>query len=157
LIRAARLHLAVREVTVPALVRKSGESRMTRSVYRYVSQAGGQALRTLLHTNPLSVFGKAAVAMLAVSIGLTLWFLAGYQSGGMHLPSLLAAVLAFVLSIGLFMCALIADGINTNQRLLEEVLFHLRRVEHDLPGAQRQAEALAELGDVSAGYGSGTG
>ena len=73
----------------------------------------------------------------------------------MHLPSLLAAVLAFVLSLGLFICGLIADGINTNQRLLEEVLFHLRRVEHDLaPATRRQVEALAELGDASAGHGS---
>jgi len=155
LIRAARLHLSVREVTVPALSRTNGESRMTRSVVRYISAAGGQAFRTLLHTKPLSVFGRAALAMLMVSFGSTLWFLVGYQSGGMHLPSLLAALLAFVLSMGLFMCGLIADGVNTNQRLLEEVLFHLRRVEHDVPpAARRQVEALAELGEVSAGHGS---
>jgi hypothetical protein len=155
LIRAARLHLSVREVTVPALSRTSGDSRMTRSVVRYVSAAGGQAFRTLLHTNPLSVFGRAAVVMLAASFGLTLWFLVGYQSGGMHLPALLAAVLAFVFALGLFLCGLIADGVTTNQRLLEEVLFHLRRVEHDLsPSTRSQLEALVELGDVSAGPGS---
>lgn len=155
LIRAARLHLSVNEVTVPALSRTSGESRMTRSVLRYIGAAGGQAFRTILHTKPLSVFGRAALVMLLASFGLTLWFLIGYQSGGMHLPSLLAAVLALVLSLGLFICGLIADGVNTNQRLLEEVLYHLRRVEHDLtPATRRQVEALAELGDVSAGRGS---
>jgi glycosyltransferase involved in cell wall biosynthesis len=157
LIRAARLHLAVREVPVPALVRKGGESRMTRSVYRYVSQAGGQAFRTLLHTNPLSVFGKAALAMLAVSIGLTLWFLVGYQSGGLHLPSLLAALLAFVLALGLFICGLIADGINTNQRLLEEVLFHLRKVEHDAPQAEWREDVSAAVGALATRHGSSSG
>ena len=131
LIRAARLHLAVREVSVPALSRVSGESRMTRSVARYVGDAGGQAFRMLLHANPLSVFGRAALVMFALSIGLTTWFLVGYQSGGMHLPALLAALLTLALSIGLFLCGLIADGINTNHRLLEEVLFHLRRVEYE--------------------------
>jgi hypothetical protein len=39
--------------------------------------------------------------------------------------------LTLALSIGLFLCGLIADGINTNHRLLEEVLFHLRRVEYE--------------------------
>ncbi len=137
LIRAARLHLAVHEVVVPVLPRKNGESRMTRSVVRYVGLAGGQAFRTVLHANPLSVFGRAALAMFAASVGLTIWFLVGYQSGGMHLPSLLAALFTLALSIGLFLCGLIADGINTNHRLLEEVLFHLRRIEHEAPQTHR--------------------
>jgi len=157
LIRAARMHLAVREVAIPTLSRASGESRMTRSVVRYVGHAGGQAFRTLLHSNPLTVFGRAAMAMLVASLALTVWFLVGYQSGGMHLPSLLAALLAFSLSIGLFLCGLIADGINTNHRLLEETLFHLRRVEHDLPLAQReQLPPLYNLTAPSASRGSNT-
>jgi Glycosyl transferase family 2 len=136
LIRAARMHLAVREVVVPALSRTSGESRMTRSLGRYIGLAGGQAFRTLLHANPLTVFGGAALAMFAASLGLTTWFLTGYQSGGMHLPALLAALFALGLSIGLFLCGLIADGINSSHRLLEEVLFHLRRVEYEQPRTQ---------------------
>ena len=53
---------------------------MTRSVLRYIGAAGGQAFRTILHTKPLSVFGRAALAMLMASFGLTFWFLVGYQS-----------------------------------------------------------------------------
>ena len=49
----------------PRAPRASGESRMTRSVTRYVGHAGGQAFRTMLHTNPLTFFGAAALAMLA--------------------------------------------------------------------------------------------
>ncbi len=151
LIRAARLHLAVREVSVPALSRVSGESRMTRSVARYVGDAGGQAFRMLLHANPLSVFGRAALVMFALSIGLTTWFLVGYQSGGMHLPALLAALLTLALSIGLFLCGLIADGINTNHRLLEEVLFHLRRVEYEPSQTQRGPHQLYDVRASSEG------
>ena len=148
LIRAARARLAVTEVVVPALPRRNGESRMTRSVARYVGHAGGQAFRTMLYTNPLTVFGRAALAMFALSAALSLWFLAGYQSGGMHLPALLAAMLTFVLAIGLFVSGLIADGISTSHRMLEEVLFHTKQVEHDLlarsdPGlAPTPAQAL---------------
>ncbi len=132
LIRSARMRLAVSEVTVPALPRTNGESRMTRSVARYVGHAGGQAFRTMLHTNPLTVFGRAAIVTFALSLVLTGWFFFGYQSGGMHLPALLAAVLTLVLSMGLFVSGLIADGISTSHRLLEEVLYSTRRIEHDL-------------------------
>ena len=104
---------------------------MTRSVARYVGHTGGQAFRTMLHANPLTFFARAALLMGAVSAALTGWFLFGYQSGGMHLPALLAAVMTFVLAVGLFVSGLIADGITTSHRLLEEVLFHTRRVEYD--------------------------
>ena len=142
LIRAARMKLAVAEVVVPALPRENGESRMTRSVTRYVGHAGGQAFRTLLHTNPLTVFGRAALAMLVLSAALTAWFVLGYQSGGMHLPALLAAVLSFVLAVGLFVSGLIADGISTSHRLLEELLYHVKRMEHEQP---READHVVPL------------
>jgi glycosyltransferase involved in cell wall biosynthesis len=145
LIRAARMRLAVTEVVVPARPRSSGESRMTRSVTRYVGHAGGQAFRTMLHTNPLTFFARAALAMLGLSAALTVWFLFGYQSGGMHLPSLLAAVFTFVLAVGLFVSGLIADGITTNHRLLEEVLYHTRRVEYDGRHAVRRPAELDDL------------
>jgi glycosyltransferase involved in cell wall biosynthesis len=147
LIRAARMRLAVTEVTVPALPRTEGESRMTRSVARYVGHAGGQAFRTVLHTNPLTAFGRASLVMLAISIFLSVWFLLGYQSGGMHLPSLLAAVLTFVLAIGLFVSGLIADGVSTSHRLLEELLYHTKRIEHDLWAA---SGAPVEAGELQA-------
>jgi hypothetical protein len=81
----------------------------------------------------------------ALSVGLTAWFLFGYQSGGMHLPALLAAVLTLVLAVALFVSGLIADGISTSHRLLEELLYHTRRIEHDL---SRAHGASLEASDV---------
>jgi hypothetical protein len=156
LIRSARMRLAVTEVAIPALPRASGESRMTRSVARYVGHTGGQAFRTMLHANPLTFFGRAALAMIVLSAGLTGWFLFGYQSGGLHLPALLAAVMTFVLAVGLFVSGLIADGITTSHRLLEEVLYHTRRVEYDQRSASATlADADARILEVAAPAGSG--
>ena len=139
LIRSARMRLAVTEVVVPARPRTSGESRMTRSVIRYVGHTGGQACRTMLHNNPLTVFGRAALVMLVLSAASTGWFLLGYRDGGMHLPALLAAVMTFVLAVGLVVSGLIADGVSTSHRLLEEVLYHARRLEHDVLAARGPA------------------
>ena len=149
LIRSARMRLAVTEVLVPAQPRLSGESRMTRSVLRYVGHTGGQACRTMLHNNPLTVFGRAALVMLTLTGAATGWFLFGYQNGGMHLPALLAAVMTFVLAVGLIVSGLIADGVTTSHRLLEEVLYNTRRLEHDIL-APRGLSLDADLRDAYA-------
>jgi glycosyltransferase involved in cell wall biosynthesis len=143
LVRSARMRLAVGEVSVPSLPRRNGESRMTRSVTRYIAHTGGQAFRTMLHANPLAIFGRAAAAMLLLSFALTVWFLVGYHHGGMHLPALLGALGSFVLSLVLFVCGLVSDGINTNHRLLEDALFRLKRLEHDLL-PEREPEGVVE-------------
>ncbi len=132
LIQAARKRLAVSEVPIPALRRQVGESRMTHSIRRYVMTTGGQALRTTLHSAPLSVFGRAAAIMLLAALACTSWFLVGYGDGGMHLPALLASLISFGISAALFLTGLIADGVNTNRRLLEDALYRLKRLEADL-------------------------
>ncbi len=129
LIQAARKRLAVSEVPIPAQMRAFGESRVTHSVRRYIGSTGGQALRTTLHTHPLAVFGRAALFMLVVAVAFTCWFLAGYAGGGMHLPALLASVFALVLSVSFFISGLIADGVNSNRKLLEDALYRIKRLE----------------------------
>ena len=129
LIQAARMRLAVAEVVVPVRRRSVGDSRMAGSAMHYISRAGGQALRCVLHTRPLSAFGRAAALMMIVALSFTAWFLSGYQSGGLHLPALLAALLAFVMSIGLFVSGLVADGIGSNRRLLEDLLYRMKALE----------------------------
>lgn len=129
LIQAERCRLAVAEVVVPARSRVAGESRMTHSLRRYIGRTGGQALRTLLHTRPLTAFGWASTAAGAIALLATGWFLLGYRDGGMHLPALLAAVLFAMASGGFLVCGLLADGINSNRRLLEDALHRLRSME----------------------------
>jgi glycosyltransferase involved in cell wall biosynthesis len=129
LIQAARKRLAVAEVSIPAQKRVFGESRVTHSVRRYIGATGGQALRTTLHTRPLAVFGRLAFVMLLVAFSCTAWFLAGYANGGMHLPALLASVLTLVLSMSFLISGLIADGVNSNRKLLEDALYRIKRLE----------------------------
>jgi Glycosyl transferase family 2 len=154
LIQASRKQLTVAQVEVPVLPRVSGESRMTASVWSYIRRTAGQALRCLLHQDPLALFGPAAGICLAVALAMTGWFLWAYNAHpGLHLPALLGAVLATVLAIGLFIAGLLADGVRTNQRLLESALYQLKRqeqatlnwrgleLEHDLPSDQPRAAA----------------
>lgn len=129
LIQAARKRLAVREVPISVRPRQVGTSRMTRSVLRYIGRTGGQAFRSILHANPLVAFGRAAVVAGVVAVAATGWFMVGYGDGGMHLPALLAAILSAIAAAGLFVSGLIADGISSNRRLLEDALYRLKELE----------------------------
>ena len=155
LIQAARLRLAVAEVSVPALSRTVGKSRIAGSVTGYIARAGGQALRCVLHTKPLAAFGRAAAVTMVLALGFTGWFLWGYQSGGMHLPALLAALLSLVMSVGLFITGLVADSVGSNRRLLEDALYRLKTLEaHSVPGSMEglSMEALpppARLSEIA--------
>ena len=143
LIQAARKRMAVAEVPIPAKRRAVGESRVTHSVRRYIAATGGQAMRTTLHTHPLAVFGRLSLVMFVAAFGCTAWFLAGYADGGMHLPALLASVLTLVLSVSFFISGLIADGVNSNRRLLEDALYRIKRLE-----AQGERLTGGDLGGV---------
>jgi hypothetical protein len=47
----------------------------------------------------------------------------------MHLPALLASVLTLVLSMSFLISGLIADGVNSNRKLLEDALYRIKRLE----------------------------
>ncbi|HEV8248473.1 MAG TPA: glycosyltransferase family 2 protein [Gaiellaceae bacterium] len=141
LIEAARKRLAVAEVRVPVRPRLVGESRMTRSVTRYVSTAGGQAARGLIRNGLVRLLGRAAFAATLLALLLTCKFLWGYRidGAGRHLPALLAAILFATTGAALFVARLIADGIETTRRLLEDALYSIRRLEVDGFAARRDA------------------
>ena len=131
LIQASQRRFAIAQVEIPARPRQAGVSRMTHSLRRYIGRTGGQAARTLLHTNPLSAFGRAAALCGVLALAAFTWFIVGYQDGGMHLPSLLVTVLLSV-GAGVFgICGLLADAVNSNRRLLEDALHRIKCMEAD--------------------------
>jgi heme exporter protein D len=129
LIQAAGKRLRMVEVISPARRRQVGTSRMTRSLFRYVAHTAGEAFRTTLHTSPLRAFGRLSALFAMAASFATAWFLISYAAGGMHLPALLAAMLLAIAAAALLICGLLADGISSNRRLLEDVLQRLKRME----------------------------
>ena len=102
---------------------------MTSSPLRYIGRTGRQAVRSIINNSPLAAFGRAAIVTSFATIGFASWFVWGYHSGGMHLPSLLAAVLGAIFTVGLFVAGIVADGIKANRRLLEDALYRLKALD----------------------------
>jgi glycosyltransferase involved in cell wall biosynthesis len=142
LIQAASKRLRVVEIVAPARPRTVGTSRMTHSLVRYVARTGNQAFRTTLHANPLRAFGRLSSVFALAATAVTAWFLMSYASGGLHLPALLAAMLLAIVAAALLICGLLADGISSNRRLLEDALHRIKRME--------ARDALAPAGGHSA-------
>jgi glycosyltransferase involved in cell wall biosynthesis len=131
LVEASRKRLTVAEVPVEVRARISGESRMTHNVVAYIARTGIQALNALLRERLVRVFGLAAALCTVLGLGFVFDFLIGYHAdgAGRHLPALLAALLFAIVGAGLFVSRLIADGIETSRRLLEDTLYMVRRLE----------------------------
>jgi glycosyltransferase involved in cell wall biosynthesis len=129
LIQAANKRLRVVEIVAPARPRTVGTSRMTHSLVRYIARTGNQAFRTTLHANPLRAFGRLSSVFALMAAAVTAWFLISYAGGGLHLPALLAAMLLAIGAAALLICGLMADGISSNRRLLEDALHRIKRME----------------------------
>lgn len=131
IIDASRKRLTVAEVSVPAHRRAVGESRMTRSVVGYLRRTGAQAAGSLIKRRLPVVFGRLALLSAMFAIALTGLFLWRYQGGGAgrHLPALLASLVSWMVTVGLFVCAMLASGIDASRRMLEDALYAIRRLE----------------------------
>jgi hypothetical protein len=127
MIQAARKRLAVAQVPIHVQERRHGVSRMTHSIVRYIARACTHSARSMLHDNPLRGFLRMAALTGTAAVAMTVWFVLSYQDGGLHLPLLLADLLAVMTTGGLAVCGLLADGISLNRRLLEDALHMIKR------------------------------
>jgi glycosyltransferase involved in cell wall biosynthesis len=135
IIDASHQRLSVAEVPVRVQPRLVGESRMTHSVTRYIRRTGSQAAMGLIRRRLPRLLGWLTFATLLAAVGMTLLFLARYQGAGAgpHLPALLASVVLWILAVGLFVATMLAAGIDTSRRLLEEALYAVRKLELNRP------------------------
>jgi glycosyltransferase involved in cell wall biosynthesis len=131
IIDASRKNLTVSEVSVPARRRLVGESRMTHSIVGYIRKTGSQAAAGMIRRRLPVVFGRLTTGSALLAVALTGLFLWRYQGGGAgrHLPALLASLVAWMVTVGFFVCAMLAAGIDTSRRLLEDALYAIRRLE----------------------------
>lgn len=131
IIDASHQRLSVAEVPVRAQPRVAGESRMTHSVTSYIRRTGSQAAMGLIRRRLTVLFGWLTILAALAAAAVTGLFLLRYQAGGAgrHLPALLASVVLWVLTVGLFISSMLAAGIDTLRRLLEDAVYTVRRLE----------------------------
>ena len=106
-------------------------SRLMRNTYHYLTNSAGTIVRAYATYRPLPVFfsigGVMAGAGLLVGLRFLYFYLAGEGAG--HIQSLILSAILLIVGFQIGLIGLIADLISSNRKILEEVVYRLRRLE----------------------------
>jgi glycosyltransferase involved in cell wall biosynthesis len=141
LIQAGARRAAV--VYVP--VRTNGPtrpSRLMRSIPHYLSHSGATILRAYTLYRPLRVFLTAGLLSILAGAALGVRFLYFYLNGNGsgHVQSLILAAILLIVGFQIVLIGVVADLIGFNRKILEEVLYRVRKVEAEQSSPKRKAD-----------------
>jgi glycosyltransferase involved in cell wall biosynthesis len=106
-------------------------SRLMRGIPDYLAHSSVTIVRAYTMYRPLRVFTTIGAVMSAIGtlLGLRyLYFIVIGQPGG-HLQSLILAAILLIVGFQVLLIGLLADLISFNRRMLEELLYRVRKME----------------------------
>lgn len=135
---ARRLAVAFVPIETNAPVRPS---RLMRSLTAYLTNSTLTIVRAYTTYRPLRVFVTLGALIVLAGTAIGLRFLVSFLqgNGAGHVQSLILAAVLLVVGFQVVLIGIVADLISSNRKLLEEVLFRLRRLEDE-----RQPDPLGE-------------
>lgn len=139
LIQAGNRGLAVAYVPVRTNP-QTRPSRLIRSIPHYLAHSGATIVRAYTMYQPLKVFtwlgALLILAGLAPALRYLYFFILGKSSG--HIQSIILSAILLIVGFQVLLIGLVADLIGFNRKILEEVLYRLRRI--DVETAYRPSE-----------------
>jgi len=117
-------------------------SRLMRSIPHYLTYSGSTIVRAYTMYRPLRVFSSVGGLLILGGLALLLRFLYFYSigQGGGHVQSVIVSAILLIVGFQILLIGLLADLISGNRKILEEVLYRLRRVELELPTTQNNSD-----------------
>lgn len=130
LIQAGSRHMIVEYVQVGTNP-KTRESRLMRNIPHYVSQSIATLLRAYTMYRPLRVFISLGllIALGGVILGIRYLYFFSIGQGAGHIQSVILAGVLIIVGFQVFLIGLLADLIGFNRRILEEILYRVKRRE----------------------------
>lgn len=142
IVQAGRSKIAMESVPI----RTNAElrpSRLFNSMFGYVKKSMLTILRAFMMYRPLMVFsiigGVLFLGGLAVGIRFLVFYFSG--SGAGHMQSLILASTLMLLGFQTFIVGLQADIISANRKILEDVQYHVRKLDFDKDAEKRQSNS----------------
>ena len=130
IIQAGKKYLAVKSVPIGTNP-KTRESRLFKSIPRFIERSLSTMIRMYTMYQPLRVFFYIGfffiLAGLIPSVRFLIYYFMG--QGGGHIQSLIFASILFIVGFQVLVVGLVADVISFNRRLIEETLLRVRRIE----------------------------
>jgi glycosyltransferase involved in cell wall biosynthesis len=106
-------------------------SRLMNNIPHYLANSSATILRAYTMYRPLRVFTAlgSLVTLVGAILGLRYVYFILIGQGGGKVQSLILAAVLMIIGFQIFMIGLVADLIGFNRKILEEILFRLRRSE----------------------------
>lgn len=133
IVQAGRSKMAI--MSVP--IRTNPElrsSRLFHSMWGYVKKSMLTILRAFMWYKPLYCFSLVAFVPTLIGLGIGIRFLVYYFNGmgNGHVQSLILACTLLIIGFITFVIGLLADTIAANRRILEDVQYHVRKLDYDI-------------------------
>ncbi len=117
-------------------------SRLFHSMWGYVKKSMLTILRAFMWYKPLYCFSLVALVPSLIGLGIGIRFLVFYfnGTGNGHVQSLILACTLLIIGFITFVIGLLADTIAANRRILEDVQYHVRKLEYDRESERERKE-----------------
>lgn len=108
------------------------ESRLFKSIWSYVKKSMLTILRAYMMFKPLKCFTFLAIPNIGVGVLIGGRFLYYYLhgTGGGHIQSLILACTLVIIGFVTFTIGLLADVMSANRKILEDVQYHIKKMEY---------------------------
>jgi hypothetical protein len=132
LIQAGARRMAVEYVPVRTNP-KTRPSRLIKSIPHYLASSSTTIVRAYTLYRTLRVFLTTGGIMIlsGLLLGLRYLYFAWIGQGDGHVQSVILAAILLILGFQVCLIGLVADLIGFNRKILEEILYRLRRSEYD--------------------------
>lgn len=133
IIQAGHTNMCVTSVSIDTN-EKTRESRLFKSMFAYIRKSVLTIIRIFVMYKPFRFFAVLGLTLLLISTLLggrfAYFYFVGH--GNDYVKSLIVAGVMLLLSAQVFIVGLLADIIAANRKLLEELLFKVRKLEYDI-------------------------
>lgn len=132
IIGAGKKRMAIAHVEVGTNAR-TRPSRLFSSMFAYIKQSAATIVRIYTMHEPLKVFsyigGFVFLVGFAISARYLFFWLQGDTYGDRHLQSLILSAVLMIVGFQIVIIGLVADAIAGTRKLLEDLLYRVRKIE----------------------------
>jgi glycosyltransferase involved in cell wall biosynthesis len=151
IIQAGKKRMAIAHVPVSTNPR-TRKSRLFDSVWTYLKASAATIVRVYAMYEPLKVFSAIGLAIFAGGVAISVRFLYYYLTGTGrgHVQSLLLAAVLVIVGFQVALIGLVADVISNNRKLIEDLLYRVRRIELATTDPQEATTGLPGQAEIVA-------
>jgi len=134
IIQAGKKRITIAHVPISTNPR-TRKSRLFSSIWTYVKASAATIVRIYAMYEPLKVFGIIGGVVFLAGVAIVgrflYYYLLGWGQG--HVQSLIVSAVLMIVGFQIALIGLVADVISGNRKLIEDLLYRVRRMEAESP------------------------